>query len=80
MAVGKPVAVTAMGGYLDFVEEGENGYLFPAHDAASTADALMKALDAPSSIRTNARRTAERYSTQACVPMLERVYAETVQG
>ncbi|HLE47268.1 MAG TPA: glycosyltransferase, partial [Candidatus Thermoplasmatota archaeon] len=78
MAVGKPCAVSAHGGYLDFVQEGENGFLFPVHDASATTEALMKALDAPSTIRTNARRTAERYSTQACVPMLEKVYSETV--
>lgn len=77
MAVGKPVAVTAYGGYLDYVRDGENGFLFPPHDVDAAAQALRSALDAPQAIRTAARRTAEQYSTHACVPMLERVYEES---
>jgi 1,2-diacylglycerol 3-alpha-glucosyltransferase len=78
MAVGKPCAVTAYRGYLDFVRDGENGFLFQKADADHAARALRAALDAPANVRTNARRTAEQFSTQACVRMLENVYNETV--
>ncbi len=78
MAVGKPCAVTAYRGYLDFVQDGENGYLFQKGDVAQAAQSLRSALDAPQSIRTNARRTAEKFSAQACVQNLEGVYNESL--
>lgn len=78
MAVGKPCAVTAYRGYLDFVQDGENGFLFPKGDIQAASNALEAALDAPATIRTNARRTAEKFSTNACVRLLENVYAETL--
>jgi 1,2-diacylglycerol 3-alpha-glucosyltransferase len=78
MAVGKPCAVTAYRGYLDFVQDGENGFLFPKGDVKAAANSLRAALDAPQSIRTNARRTAEKFSAQACVHKLEDVYHESL--
>lgn len=79
MAVGRPVAVSAVGGYLDVVRDGENGYLFPRSDADAAARALVQALDAPASVRTSARRTAETYSAPRCVALLEQAYRDTTQ-
>lgn len=78
MAVGRPCAVSAFGGYLDFIRDGENGYLFPPANPAAAARTLRSALDAPRFIRTNARRTAEQHSNGVCVPNLERVYEEAL--
>jgi 1,2-diacylglycerol 3-alpha-glucosyltransferase len=78
MAVGKPVAVSAIGGYLDVIEDGKNGFLFPRANTDRAAEALRNALDAPASVRLAARRTAERCSTRSLIPVLEGVYRETL--
>jgi 1,2-diacylglycerol 3-alpha-glucosyltransferase len=78
MAVGKPVAVSAVGGYLDYVRDGENGFLFPRASTPGAIKAMRHALDAPAAIRREARRTAELCSTRALIPALESVYRETL--
>ena len=45
LASGRPVVASNVGGIPDVVPEGEAGYLVPARDSASLADALARALD-----------------------------------
>lgn len=80
MATGLPCAVAAAGGYLDPVRDTENGYLFAAHDANAAARAMGAALDAPQSVRGEARHMAESYRTERCVRVLERAYEAAVAG
>lgn len=48
MAAGKPVVVTHVGGNPELVVEGETGYLVPAGDAPSLAQAILALLGDPS--------------------------------
>jgi glycosyltransferase involved in cell wall biosynthesis len=60
MAAGVPVIASDIGGYRDFVVDGENGLLVPPHDVAALAGALTRmAADASLRVRLGAAaRTA----------------------
>ncbi len=60
LASGTPAIATAMGGNLELVRDGENGWLTPAGDAAALADRLIAIAQAPE--RLFAMRPAARAS------------------
>lgn len=80
MAAGLPVAAAAAGGYLDPLHDGHNGHLFAPYDVEDARRALGLALEAPTALRTAARRTAEGYRIEHCAGLLERTYESTVAG
>lgn len=45
MAMGKPMAMSAIGGAAEQVQDGVNGFLFPAGDVDALAEALRKLVD-----------------------------------
>ncbi len=76
MACRCPVVSTAVGGPLDRVEDGVNGYLVPIGDAAALADRLVRVLAMPEAtwraMSQAAHATATGYSWDDAAALLER--------
>lgn len=75
MACGLAPVATDIPGSRDVVDDGRNGLLVPARDAAAPTQALLRLLDDPAllaRLRTEAHATAQRFSW-------ERIAAETVE-
>ena len=74
MACGLPVACPKAKAFLDFIDDGVNGYF---HDATPSgcADAIRKGFT-DSSVGMNARRTAENYSIPRSVDAYVSLYEE----
>lgn len=81
MSCGKAVIGSAIGGYLDLIDDGENGLLVPPGDADALADAMSR-LVADAMLRDNlgeaARERARLLSPQVVVPQVERLFRDTV--
>ena len=79
MSCGLPVIASRVGGITEIVEDGVNGLLVPAADAAVLAEAISRCLDAPEYVRRlgmAARNTAQdRFSIRGMVRRYELVYA-----
>ncbi|MGE4552257.1 MAG: glycosyltransferase family 4 protein [Desulfovibrionaceae bacterium] len=77
MALGVPVAATAVGGVFEAVRDGENGLLTPVGDAAALAEALERLLDDAElreRLTQNARRTIlERFDQAVQTRKIEAV-------
>lgn len=78
MACGTPTAVAGAGGFLDLVDDGRNGYLFPAGSVDGAVHGIELALAAPASLRERARTAALQYGLDHCVHLLESAYEEAV--
>ncbi|MCL2712873.1 MAG: glycosyltransferase [Methanomassiliicoccaceae archaeon] len=77
MAAGLPVACTNGRAFVDFIRDGENGYLYePSPEGC--AEAMKKCLSAPDTMRTDARRTAEEYSIPRSVDAYISLYEEAI--
>ncbi len=80
MASGKPLVVTNVGGNPAIVEQGVNGFLVPAGDPDSLAQALLKLADdarlRQSMAAANIRKVTERYSIQSMARQYEALYRE----
>jgi glycosyltransferase involved in cell wall biosynthesis len=79
MALGKPIVATRVGGVAELLQNGEAGLLVPPRDAAALAEAILTLLQDP--VRALAlgqagRRLAPRYSAEAMLDALARVYHE----
>jgi len=83
MACRTPVVSTAVGGPLDIIENGTNGYVVPLEDSAALADALLKVLrlssDAWKTMSDAAHATAHRYTWDDATNLFERALHETVE-
>jgi len=79
MACGLPVAAINYRALKEAVSHGHNGYLFE-DDARSCAEAMGACLDAPASLRANARRTAESYSIDANTERLISLYEYAIES
>lgn len=82
MACGVPVVASAVGGLPEVVPHGAAGYLAPVgavDEMAERAVEILKDKEKWRSMSAAARAAAERYSTDAVVPMYERYY-ERVMG
>ncbi len=78
-AAGLPAVCAAAGGPVDLVKDGENGYLFAAHDEALFHDAVERLLASNDFIRRMsklARARAEQRSWSAVHDLLIQDYAE----
>ena len=82
MACRCPVVSTRIGGAVDIIEEGVNGYLAPIGDAAALADGLIRVLSMPDpqwlAMSDAALRTAERYSWTDATRSFERALVATM--
>lgn len=50
MALGRPVLSTSVAGVAELVRHGENGWLYPAGDAAAIAEAILECLSCPADV------------------------------
>jgi glycosyltransferase involved in cell wall biosynthesis len=81
MALGKPIVATHVGGVAELLGEGEAGILVPARDAGALAQAIgTLLLDGARAQRLGAagRRRAPRYSAEAMLEALARLYREVL--
>ena len=79
MALGKPVIATRVGGLPSMLEEGGNGFLVPARDAAALADSIIELARNPER-RERMGKAAfavarQRYSLATNVQSLQRLYS-----
>jgi glycosyltransferase involved in cell wall biosynthesis len=79
LACGTPVVATAMGGNLELVRQGVNGWLTPAGDAQALAARLIALADAPealAALRPGARASVADRTLGAYADFAEATYAE----
>jgi len=78
MSLGLPAVVTDYGGNPGVIQEGENGFLVPTHDAAALADRLARLMDDRGlydRLSAGARRLyRERFTVQMYAGKIEEVY------
>lgn len=63
--------------FTDFIEDGKNGYLFEPVPG-KCAEAAMKALSAPESVRRRSMETAESFGIGPCTERLVQVYESVI--
>tara|TARA_B100001123_G_scaffold140370_1_gene163120 strand:- start:1115 stop:2296 length:1182 start_codon:yes stop_codon:yes gene_type:complete len=82
MAAGVPLVVTAVGGLVDLIRDGENGWLTPLDDPNRLAEVLHQALVLPaerSRVAEAARRDVQaRYRADAIHLELEQLYRDAL--
>jgi len=81
MATGCPVVASNTGGIPDLVKDGHNGLLAPPGNAKTLADAILKIIEHPTLAATfvnNGREVCKRYSQQAMIDKLHRLYAHAL--
>jgi len=79
MALEKPVVASRVGGIIDLVDDGVNGFLVPVADPQALAGRILFCLENPGTARRMARRAAETaaaYGSAAMVRKIEALYAE----
>jgi glycosyltransferase involved in cell wall biosynthesis len=83
MALGKPIVATRVGGVPELLGDGEAGILVPPEDSDAIAEAVSTLLcDSPRAraLGETGRRRASRYSAEAMVCALAKVYREVMEG
>jgi glycogen synthase len=88
MALGRVVVASDVGGHRELIEDGKNGFLFPAGDPDSLSDCLRKVLSGReqwNSVRAYARRFVEeqrswRRSVAGYAPLYERLTSHPPAG
>jgi glycosyltransferase involved in cell wall biosynthesis len=84
MACGKPVVASRVGGLLDQVIDGYNGFLVPPRDPKALADRILYLLENPSEANRmglNGRKLAvERFDIEKRVDKIAKLYQELVNG
>ena len=83
MACGVPSVVRDVGGNRDVVIDGHNGLIVDSDRATTIAEAIIRLLS-DKSVRTRmacqARATAERFSSAACIRRHEQYYDRLLDG
>jgi 1,2-diacylglycerol 3-alpha-glucosyltransferase len=77
-----PVIGAASGGILDYIQEGNNGLLFPPGDHKSLIQAIDKFLrhkDIKNEYGFNAFNTAQKYSAKGYVSLLEKAFKLSIK-
>ncbi|HKR66191.1 MAG TPA: glycosyltransferase [Thermoanaerobaculia bacterium] len=77
LAAGLPIVASRVGGIPEIVEEGVTGHLVPPGDADALARAIGDALAHPLAIPRDA---AQKFSTEAWIGRLDRVYEEALRA
>jgi len=88
MALGRVVVASDVGGHRELIEDGKNGFLFPAGDPDSLSDCLRKVLSGReqwNSVRAYARRFVEeqrswKRSVAGYAPLYERLTSNPPAG
>jgi glycosyltransferase involved in cell wall biosynthesis len=81
MACGRPVVSTRVGGLIDLIQEGYNGYLVRSEDDAALADRvnyLLQHKHSAQRLGQNARRKALEYSVVRTADLTEKAYLDCV--
>jgi len=83
MSAGVPVIATRVGGNVELITEGENGYLVPPHDPVALAEAMGRALADPGQLeafsRSGLQAARGRFSVEAMAAAYDRLYQELLQ-
>lgn len=77
MAMGLPVIAPDHGGQVDFLVDGETGYVTPAGDDAATRKAIAALMDSPSRVKRMGKRNLARvdeYRAQRCAERYEALF------
>ncbi|MFX0051319.1 MAG: glycosyltransferase [Candidatus Hodarchaeota archaeon] len=80
MSQNLPVIGVASGGVLDYIHDGKNGFLVPPGDPEAFAQALARFIENPELISEygrNAFKTAQKFSKQGFITLLEKVFKIT---
>jgi glycosyltransferase involved in cell wall biosynthesis len=83
MALGKPIVATKVGGVAELLGGGESGLLVPPRDPQALAEAVTAILEDPGRARCfgeAGRRRAPRYSAEAMLDSLAKLYREVMAG
>jgi glycosyltransferase involved in cell wall biosynthesis len=78
MALGKPIIATDLGEQRELIQHGSNGYLVPPGDVKELAEKILMVLthhEELDRLGRQARASSERYSVDAYVQRLQRLYA-----
>jgi glycosyltransferase involved in cell wall biosynthesis len=81
LAAGQPIVATAVGGNLEVVSEGENGFLVPPDDPEALATRMLTLLKDPALRATMGQVSsalARRYDWQVILPAYSAVFAEAL--
>lgn len=83
MACALPIVATAVGGFLELVRDGENGFLVPVGDADALAQALARLIQDRDLLRrigaANRRVAEEKFDIADTVRNYEELYARLLQ-
>jgi glycosyltransferase involved in cell wall biosynthesis len=84
MAARLPIVVTAVGGNVELVCEGETGYLVPPRHPIALGEAILKLANDPVLARNMGQRGRQRveasYSLEYCIKDYERLYGNLLLG
>jgi glycosyltransferase involved in cell wall biosynthesis len=83
MAAGLPIVTTDHGGHLDFLREGDTGYLVPAGDDATLARAIARLMADPglrNRISEQNRARSASFTAESCARAYEVLLEEVVRG
>ena len=84
MSLGLPSVVTDYGGNPGVIQEGENGFLVPTHDAAALADRIARLMDDPALYQRLSAGAWEIYRQKFTVEQyarsIEAVYRRAAEG
>lgn len=83
MATGRPVVGSRIGGLIDQIVDGENGFLVPPGDCLALRDALLQLARDPALRRrmgAEGQRRVRAFRAHSVVPRVERVYRELLEG
>ncbi len=84
MACGVPVIASKVGGLMDYVEDGENGYFFPPGEVVALSARIEEFIHLTQENRDRLRRhalaTASRYATSRVRPILVDLFPSSLQS
>jgi glycosyltransferase involved in cell wall biosynthesis len=83
LAAGKPIVATAVGGNVEVVVEGENGFLVPPEDPQALAARMLILLEDPALRAMLGRQSAHlawRYDWEVILPQYTSVFEEALAG